>query len=124
MVLPSGRRGRLEAKAKSLSLPSAKARCRISTHLGERGTRCSRPAFIRAAGTVHIARSRSNSAFLAPITSPVRAAVRIKILEGELNRFARTAIRPGPNKVRDINIGQSRVVLVPLYRPWQALLHS
>ena len=37
----------------------------------------SRPAFIRPAGMVHSFASRSNSAHVAPVTSPVRAAVRI-----------------------------------------------
>lgn len=41
------------------------------------GTRCSRPAFIRSAGTVQILWSRSNSFQVAPITSLVRDAVRI-----------------------------------------------
>ena len=43
----------------------------------ERGTRCSRAPFIREAGTVQIAASRSISFHLAPSTSPDRAAVRI-----------------------------------------------
>ena len=42
-----------------------------------RGTRCSRPAFILAAGTTQTFPFRSISDHLAPITSPVRAAVRM-----------------------------------------------
>ena len=41
------------------------------------GTRCSRPAFMRSAGTIQVAACMSNSDHRAPITSPVRAAVRI-----------------------------------------------
>ena len=41
------------------------------------GTRCSFPAFMRSAGIVHTAPLRSISDQRAPITSPVRAAVRI-----------------------------------------------
>ena len=42
---------------------------------GDSGTRCSRPAFIRSAGTVQT--SPSISSQCAPSTSPVRAAVRM-----------------------------------------------
>ena len=41
------------------------------------GTRCSRLPFIRSAGTVHTFDLRFISSQRAPITSPVRAAVRI-----------------------------------------------
>jgi hypothetical protein len=43
----------------------------------DRGTRCSRPAFIRSAGMVHTASSRLTSDQVAPRTSPDRVAVRI-----------------------------------------------
>jgi hypothetical protein len=43
----------------------------------DRGTRCSRPAFIRSAGMVHAASSRLTSDQVAPRTSPDRVAVRI-----------------------------------------------
>lgn len=43
----------------------------------ESGGRCSFPAFILSAGTVHTFASRSNSSQRAPTTSAVRAAVRI-----------------------------------------------
>ena len=41
------------------------------------GTRCSLPAFIRSAGTVQTLADRSISLQRAPMTSPVRAAVRM-----------------------------------------------
>jgi hypothetical protein len=44
----------------------------------ESGTRCSRPAFIRAAGIVQVQPSLDISSHVAPITSLVRAAVSIK----------------------------------------------
>ena len=51
---------------------------RISIAGVDSGTRCSRPAFMRTAGTDHSAFPVSISLHLAPITSPVRAAVRIR----------------------------------------------
>ena len=41
------------------------------------GTRCSRPPFMRAAGTIHVLDAKSISGHLARRTSPDRAAVRI-----------------------------------------------
>jgi hypothetical protein len=52
----------------------------------DNGTRCSFPAFMRAAGTVHKAASISISAHVAPRTSPDRQAV--SIAKG--GRFSRT----------------------------------
>ena len=64
-------------KTKSLSR-IALHRSRIAAAAAESGTRCSRPAFIRAAGTTQTLSRRSTSSHRAPITSPVRAAVRIR----------------------------------------------
>ena len=49
---------------------------RITIAAEESGTRCSRPAFIRAAGTTQIFSPKSISSHRPPITSPVRVAVR------------------------------------------------
>ena len=59
----------------------ARAACissRMASARADSGTRCSRCAFMRAAGTVQVLSSKSISFQRAPITSPVRAAVRIK----------------------------------------------
>ena len=50
---------------------------RIANARAHSGTLCSRPAFIRSAGTVQTSVPRSISDHLAPITSPVRPAVNI-----------------------------------------------
>ena len=50
------------------------ARSRILMHRGERGARCSVPAFIRLAGIVHVFLSRSISAQVAFSVSDVRDA--------------------------------------------------
>ena len=54
------------------------------------GTRCSLPAFIRAAGTIQIRCASSISVQRMPSTSPVRAAVRI----ASSSARALTASRP------------------------------
>ena len=62
------------------------------------GTRCSRPAFIRAAGTIHSALSRSTSAQVMPRTSPERATVIARNWSARAampSRFARSAHQRG-----------------------------
>ena len=57
--------------------PSASPRAPSSTSSAraDNGTRCSRPAFVRKAGTVQVAASGSISSHRAPRTSPERHAV-------------------------------------------------
>src|SRR4051812_33029381 len=59
-----------EVRTASIALSTATAR-------SENGTRWTRPAFIRSAGTVQTRASRSISCHRAPSTSPERAATRI-----------------------------------------------
>ncbi len=63
-------------KINSLSFSSSR-RLRILMARFESGTMCSLPAFIRSPGTVQSLLARSISSQVAPITSLVRAAVRI-----------------------------------------------
>lgn len=72
-------------KTRSLSRSRGSARNSAIT-AGASGTQCSLPAFMRAAGTVQSALSRSISGQRAPNTSPVRAAVNI------VNSSARAAL--------------------------------
>ena len=60
---------------------------------GESGTRCSRPAFIRSAGTVHVAASMSISVHVANRTSPARAAVSTKYSKASLSTGAAPEVR-------------------------------
>ena len=55
--------------------PSVRAASRISTARRQSGTRCSRFAFIRRAGTVHTRPATSISSHVASLTSAERAAV-------------------------------------------------
>ena len=57
---------------------SVRASSRIASARFDRGTRCSRPPFIRSLGIVQVAASMSNSDHDAPRTSPERAAVRTR----------------------------------------------
>lgn len=73
-------------------LESSFDRARISTARPDKRTRCSRPAFMRCAGMVQVARARSNSSHFAPSTSPVRVAAKMRnsnaSLTGSLNGLA------------------------------------
>ena len=77
--------------------------------LGQSGTRWPFPAFIRSPGTVQILFFKSISDQRAPITSPVRAAVRIR------NSNARALIpslfAKGGHEARKLGIRHRRVVL-------------
>ena len=68
------------ALGKIRSDPSAKSRAssRTASAASDSGTRCSRPAFMRSAGTVHVADARSTSSHRACRASPDREAVSIK----------------------------------------------
>lgn len=63
---------------KELPAASSRARVRIARLGSLKGTRCSRLAFIRVAGTVHNRLVTLISFQRAPSTSPTRAAVRVK----------------------------------------------
>jgi hypothetical protein len=72
-ALPPGNTG-----ASGPASERSSAACRIATRVApDSGTRCSRLAFIRPAGTVQMAPARSMSPHVAPIASPVLAAVRM-----------------------------------------------
>ena len=68
-----------EGKTRSVSMPSVESIChsRIRRAWRESGTRCSWPFFMRVAGIVQVADSRSTSLHRAPRNSPARAAVRM-----------------------------------------------
>ncbi|MDR3440652.1 MAG: hypothetical protein P4L94_28925 [Telmatospirillum sp.] len=71
------------------------------------GTQCSRPAFILLAGTVQILLLRSISPHVASVTSPPRAAVRIR------NSSALAATATGPqalDKRRNLIVRHSRLM--------------
>ena len=84
--LPGFALGNTGASGKTLSPTSFLILATISTARALKGTRCSRLAFIRLAGIVHTLPLKSISLQVAPITSPVRAAVKIA------NSSARAAV--------------------------------
>ena len=69
---------RVDGKTNSPPLERCRASARTATARSLNGTRCSTPAFIRLAGTVQVADSRSISPHVEPRASPDRAAVKIK----------------------------------------------
>ena len=72
-------RSRRPGNTKSLpSTPRSCARIRIANALSDRGTRWSRRAFMRAAGTVQVLDFRSTSGQVASRTSPDLAAERTR----------------------------------------------
>ena len=76
-MFDSGLPRRWPAKTKSPRFDFCQL-CRMATARVERGTRCWRPAFIRAAGTVQTSCRRSISSQRIPSSSPDRAAVRMQ----------------------------------------------
>ena len=78
-------------KTNSLPAASSFAFSNSSTQRGASGTLCSLPAFMRSAGTVQVAWSRSISHHFASSTSLVRAAVRMR------NSNAKLAIAGSPS---------------------------
>src|SRR5712691_7645304 len=90
----SGLPSRIRANGRTVPITASEA--------SESGTRCSRPAFMRPAGTVQTLASRSISPHRAPKTSPVRAAVKIA------NSSARAAMPSRPRRASR-NSGKSSI---------------
>ena len=67
-----------DGKMKPLGSAYSPALSRTASAAPLSGTRCSRPFFILAAGTVQVAESRSTSSQRAPRTSPERQAVKVR----------------------------------------------
>ena len=70
------------------------------------GTRCSRFAFIRAAGTVHTWSVVSISAHRAPRTSPHRCGSQHEELERQLDRLRRVRGPDGRDRRRHVPVRQ------------------
>ena len=66
------------ARQREDEITFARQASRISIARSQSGTRCTRPPFMRAAGTVHMRAARSISDHFAPNTSPDRAALRMQ----------------------------------------------
>jgi hypothetical protein len=101
-MFDKGPRERLSSEGKTNSL--TRMRPMSSSNLAAaslNGTRCSRPAFMRAAGIVHTREPRSISSHVAPRTSFVRQPVRIA------NASALAAMPPSRSRKRAMKAGTS-----------------
>ena len=106
----SGRLADLPGKIYSQSSDIPFAADRISKQRAESGTRCSFFIFIRS--RLHVLASRSISGHLARITSPARAAVKMRNSKPSLIEMAVFASRSSRRRCRQVRIGQSRHMLL------------
>ena len=99
--------------------PSLNSRASASTPsaLSDKGTRCSFPAFMRSAGTVHVAPSRSTSHRLAPRTSPERQAVNATDSRASLVEAPSIRVADGLQGPGNVAMGQ-RPLVFAVRRAW------
>ena len=104
-------RARCDGKIRPEPSAISRASRRTSSARADSGTRCSRLAFIRCAGIVHVAAAKSISSQLAYRTSPDRHAVSTRNSKASTaGRYASDVLTPGERRT-DVAEGQSALML-------------